>query len=103
MQMFDLALLNQLSEGVIIAGVDGPVPSAVNRVEGQEMRRRRRTSGDLIDMNELQVRAPPSCSQRQAAHAAEPIDADSRCHPTSDSHDPSTQTQPSLGALAIFA
>jgi len=54
------------------------IPAAMHRVEHQEVRRRLWATGDLVDVHELHVRSTPPRAQREPAHAAKPIDADSR-------------------------
>jgi len=44
----------------IFTGLDRPIPSTVDGIERQKVRSRRRTSRNLVDVNELQIRASPS-------------------------------------------
>src|SRR5215203_4591778 len=55
-------------------------PSPMNGIEREEMRRRRWPAIQFVYMNEVEPRAPPTCSQRQSSHPAETVDADPDAH-----------------------
>ena len=57
----------------------GPAP--VDRVECQQVRRRGRVAGQLVDVRERELRPAPGRAQRQPSHAAEAVDADAGAHP----------------------
>ena len=53
-------------------------PAAMDRVEHQEVGRRRRVPVQLVDVSESQLGPPPGRPEREPPHPAEAVDADAR-------------------------
>jgi hypothetical protein len=52
----------------------------VHRIERQEVGCRLETTGDLVDLDELEMRTSPPRRHGEPPHAAEAVDSDSRRH-----------------------
>src|SRR3546814_9919637 len=71
-----LAVADQL---VAFSG-DRAIPAAVHRVEVQQVLQVRRLASRIVDLHELELGAIRGCTQDEAAHAAEPVDANTNGH-----------------------